>query len=215
LCSTSDSYRVINSPFLHICISVSSQPQKIAMENEIIVFDHGLHFMTFNPKSTDYQAFVNDTKETLQAYREEQHASKVELLLWRETSAQHFPTDTGDFQLKIKDITECVPLHHNRTRSTKTRGVRKAAQEAGYRFLTLQEYVQNKDGGREESTTPRRITNDNNPTLVMLPFYEYTRKLLHLHAGECTHYCHSTDVWLPIFRGLRLALDHRYPSTQQ
>ena len=55
-------------------------------------------------------------------------SSRVKLLFWRETSAQHFNNTSGDWTLDTvpKYGKGCIPLRHNRTESIRTQWMRDA-----------------------------------------------------------------------------------------
>ena len=72
--------------------------------------------------------------------------------------------------------------------------MRKAAQDAGFSWKKV----------TENSFLDEPVENNE---LVFLPFREYTLPLHYLHPTECSHYCHTPFLWLPIWRNLRIAMD--------
>lgn len=178
------------------------------------MFDHGLHYLP----SQYPDLMVEEMTEMLKDYRF--NGSKVQMLTWRETSAQHFDSVNGDYLGSQTDFLKCVPLR-NGTYSTREPVMKLAAKHAGYHFETLQEYIAAddipekhsllRDYPQSNSTASLSPPTPNDmPKLVMIPYFRFTRDLLRLHGDECAHYCHARDVFNPIFRGLRLAMDKRY-----
>jgi hypothetical protein len=54
-----------------------------------------------------------------------------------------------------------------------------------------------------------RDLNVSQSQLTILPFREYTSQFHDLHAtGDCSHFCTTPSLWMPLWRTLRLALDN-------
>jgi len=87
------------------------------------------------------------------------------------------------------DYTKCTAQQVMRTESSRTAWMAEAAKQSGVGLISVTE------SKREERK------------LMVLPYYEYTSHLLHLHGTECTHYCHTPDLWIPILRGIRVAME--------
>ena len=204
------------------------QIRQIARENDIVMFDHGIHYKphvyySVNPNMEKKKNIVKMDREMTEMLKDYRfNGSKVQMLIWRETSAQHMDSPNGDFRNHI-DPTKCAPLL-NGTYSTRTPVMRLAAKHAGYHFETLQEYIAADDVALKYALLCNYPQSNSNasfspptpndmPQLVMIPYFRFTRDLLRLHPDECTHYCHARDVWNPIFRGLRLAMDKRYGNS--
>lgn len=156
----------------------------IYKHNDIVVFDFGLHFKP----ATELELFATLVKR-LTATKPQPN-----LLAWRETSSQHFSTPYGhyDNQDGIIENKRCVKLSSN-----ETFGVRRNIVEATLR-TQLQE---------PEIWTPGN--------LLFIPFRDFTSGLHDLHnptainggLQDCTHYCHTPYLWMPIWNGLRLGMD--------
>ena len=76
-----------------------------------------------------------------------------------------------------------------------------AATKAGYKIVVANESLESQHHPR----TPR-----DTKELVILPFYNFTAPLYDLHPGECTHFCSTPFLWMPIWRSLRLAMDRQW-----
>lgn len=169
----------------------------IIQTSDIVVFDHGLHWqmpdelVAYRVAMTKYlRGFVEDAKN-------------LTLLAWRETSAQHFDAQGGHFQKKTK----CFPM-----RNVSDHG------DGGFR-LPLMRQAAHDAGLSWKSTLDANFSSspeaENQSELVLLPFRGYTVPLHYFHPGECTHYCHTPYLWLPIWRALRIALDRAVRLKQQ
>ena len=155
------------------------------------------------------------------------HQSRVFL---RETSAQHFDAPEGDFSfvkrtgsvkerrqstttiarsnLLQRDPWQCVPHHsdsgdvnNNTTIGWRQTVLHRAAHRANY---TLHVAGQSPSQPSLRQTT-RHVT--------VLPFADFTKPLYGLHpyeqggkGGDCTHYCSSPYLYMPLWRSIRLAL---------
>jgi hypothetical protein len=146
-----------------------------------LIFDHGLHY-----PPTIRDIFINETTRLLETAKD-----KLRLLAWRETSAQHFQTEDGDF---VGKITPCGPLNQS------TKGYRANAMNTVLENLNMTMIDASEPGFRSRPLSPQQ-------ELVFLPYRQYTGNLFDLHPGECTHYCSTPYIWLPVWRTLRLAFD--------
>lgn len=159
--------------------------EEILPNSDIVIFDHGLHWRPFQQAS-----FQGEMASYLGGFRD----SNLTLLAWRETSAQHVDGFGGHYRTaKEKKSKICQPITSGKEGYRKPL-MQQAAMEAGLKWKNLfDESFVNEPAERDE--------------LVFLPFRNYTVPLHWLHPGECTHYCHSPYLWLPLWRNLRIALD--------
>jgi hypothetical protein len=165
------------------------ETQNIARESDIIVFDHGLHWVP-----DEKNDFRNAMATLLRGYSQNKtRGDKLKLLAWRETSAQHFNSSTGDYSFGLPYDTECLPIREYLPFRTTL-----MAEAAGLAGFTI-----------SNASDPLFMSQpvSRGDELVILPYYHFTSEMHQLHPGECTHFCHTPYVWLPIWRTLRLALD--------
>jgi hypothetical protein len=174
----------------------NKETKNIARESDIVVFDHGLHWGL-----DEKNDFKNAMATLLRGYsRNETKGDKLKLLAWRETSAQHFNTSTGDYSSDSPYETECIPIR--KYQPFRAPLMTEAAGLAGFTVsnasdpLFLSQPVSRGD------------------ELVILPYNRFTSEMHQLHPNECTHFCHTPNVWLPIWRTLRLALDRAILNTK-
>jgi hypothetical protein len=83
------------------------------------------------------------------------------------------------------------------------RAVADAAAEAGFDRV---------EAGRNMPTFPSGTGNNE---LVVLPYYGFTSDQYTMHPfrgdwQDCTHYCSSPFLYMPIWRSLRLAMDRQF-----
>jgi hypothetical protein len=161
----------------------SEMKKHVISSSDIVVFDHGLHWKPF-----EKQLFLEDMKDYLVAYKD----TNLTLVAWRETSAQHFDSPGGHYGVGKKS-TECVPIiegqqgHHEPL-------MRQATSAAGLMWKSVLD---------ANFSYQKWQPNE----LVFFPYRDYTVPLYYLHPDECTHFCHTPFVWLPIWRSLRVAMD--------
>jgi hypothetical protein len=182
----------------------------IVQHSDIIVFDHGLHWMPL-----EYDAYEWEMTSLLNKYKNQQ----LKLVAWRETSSQHFDAPGGYF-LNRPNFTNpdnsfnCTPIN------TRLAGTYHA--DIGLHFyddymkkaITANNmtYVDASDPNillniPIPTTNTNNNNNSNNSEVVVLPYRDYTFPLHDVHPHECTHYCHDPHVWLPIWRWLRIAFE--------
>ena len=159
---------------------------EIVNSSDILIFDHGLHW-------TPLQAynFREDMTTLIKAYKGQKN---LQLVAWRETSAQHWNATGGHFSFRHVTLSHgCVPMNGGRE-GFRLPLIQNASRTVGMTVLNAMDPT--------FSSQPRR-----EDELVILPFREYTNELHYLHPGECTHFCSSPYVWLPLWHSLRVAVD--------
>ena len=122
--------------------------------------------------------------------------SNFSLVLFRETSAQHFDIANGMYKIGISVRSKkCTALEWTDMVGIRDRTVETAARHAGYDIVTM------------VNATLRK------GTMTMLPFHNFTAALHGSHpydeeiGGECTHFCTTPLLWIPLWRTLRIAMD--------
>ena len=168
----------------------------IMANNDILVFDHGLHYGSFEDGGAQFlsemttlvnalagNTFLNETEDNLQpevdVQRQSNGKSRLKIVAWRETTAQHYDTAGGDYHPDA-NFTYCAPI-----------------KMADWR-RPLMDQILNITG----VAFPQQFD--------ILPFHEYTSHLHDLHSSngdDCSHYCSTPSLWLPLWRTLRLAID--------
>ncbi|KAL3943202.1 MAG: hypothetical protein SGBAC_002732 [Bacillariaceae sp.] len=164
----------------------------ILPHSDIVIFDHGLHW-----KPTEKSRFAKSMTRYMNGFED----ANLTMLAWRETSAQHLDSDGGHYGLATKSR-KCVPISADHHAGFRRPIMQRAAENAGLRWRSLVE--------ADFSTQP--VDKERNE-IVFLPFRDYTVPLHYLHPNECTHYCHTPYLWLPLWRSLRIALDRAVSDT--
>jgi GDSL/SGNH-like Acyl-Esterase family found in Pmr5 and Cas1p len=187
---------------------------EVATSADILILNLGLHWawngrmpetgrMHYRKSVADFLHFLKTTTNT----------TSSKLLIWRETSAQHFDADGGDWGLRTNTSSnQCVPIQNYTTAAAAWREsrVQAAAKAQGYRVVSAMDthYVGPTRSQEEEVNDDPGSTK---PELVILPWWNFTAQLHMMHpAMECTHYCYSPFLYLPLWKGLRLAMDLKY-----
>lgn len=150
----------------------SEEIKEIAASNDILIFDHGLHYGAWSGTE-----FIDDMTRMMQMITNS--STPMQLLAWRETSAQHFNTSGGHYVPPLEN--RCVPMD--------------AADVEGHNIMgEMMKNVTNNTGTEK--------------LLTVFPFRAYTSQLLALHTNsDCSHFCSSPSLWLPLWRSIRIALD--------
>jgi hypothetical protein len=138
---------------------------------------------------------------------------RVKLLVHRETSAQHFDADGGEFSIwypqREHRTNVCWPMTHNDTSvGWRERAIQRAANESGHSLVMT------------GSNMPAPLDASPNLTeVVILPYFNFTS----LHHGmhprdggfqDCTHYCSSPYVYYPLWRSLRFAMERQFARSR-
>lgn len=176
-------------------------------QTDVLVVNYGLHWVL----GTHRVSFQPDTfrvklRKCLAYWSN--FTSFPRLVVFRESSAQHFDSNGGEYWLRRNKSDACVPLQHQHWNESENLGwreelVRRVVQNQGYKLLTANESLSSQpDYGRRE--------------IILAPFLHYTAKLEFMHAnptvGDCTHYCYSPYLWWPFWRSLRMAMDRRFDT---
>jgi hypothetical protein len=177
--------------------------QYVFNTSDIVVFDFGLHYIPSWHldlfKSTMQRVLdvsVARNRRVLSNSNSGDNGDRPHLLIWRETSAQHFNLPGGHFEPGVAN--GCVPIT---TTSNVTDDIRLSVLQE---IATLQNY----------STWHGLETSDDNnntkPSLLYIPYRAFTSGLVHLHnpdnPEDCTHFCHTPYLWLPIWHHLKNGL---------
>ena len=162
----------------------------IARMSDVIIFDWGLHY-----KSNDIREYGTSLMSFLNAMKNEDV-----IVMHRESTAQHFDGHGGE-HLDGTPLDVCVP-NNAEFESFRTRLLREVAAHCSVEVIETKELY-----SRNTLSTHR------DHHLYMIPFYNFTSKLFQLHPKECTHYCHTPFLWLPIWRHIRLYFDYMNQSS--
>jgi hypothetical protein len=156
---------------------------------DIVMFDHGLHYLT----DAEQHILANESLPYLKLLSE-----RVPLVLWRETSAQHYATHGGHYRFGLPlENASCVPIPPlDVSTSVVTNTMNALLRQLDMTLV---------NAGEADFFQKAPQANE----LVFLPFRLYTMPLWNVHAGspDCTHFCSTPYLWLPIWRTLRIALD--------
>ena len=148
-------------------------------ESLMIFINVGLHYVS-NPiphfSRSDYRTQITEALKYLNDKSLNNKNKKKIRIIWRETSAQHFPTYNGYWpgvKFAEKMDVKCVPIK-NRT------------EAADWRNLDAKE-----------------IITKNKFNIKIAPFYEDTVPLYNMHVNghlrDCTHLCWSPMLYQKLF----------------
>jgi hypothetical protein len=174
---------------------------------DVYFFNYGLHY---RPQTR--QKYMDNLRAYLETMK---NFANWKLLVFRETTAQHFDIPGGDFlgwsQPKPWfDSDLCVPIRPSPTRGFREPIFHQAAADAGFVPFVVDSSMQPLINGVRE--------------IAILPYYNFTAKLHDLHIisninsakneteykGECTHFCSTSFLRLPLWRSFRLAMDRQF-----
>ena len=166
------------------------QHAAIASQSDIMMIDYGAHYLPGRKK------WRNEFKQSIQSLLKVFDNSEC-LLMYRETAAQHFDSNGGEYEQWMhedwKNIT-CRPIRGT-IMKWRTKIFESAAGEGGYSIV--------------DSFQPMQAgAQDKKKEVAFLPFFDYSSKMLSLRDGtDCTHFCYTPHLWYPIWRHMRIAID--------
>lgn len=167
---------------------------------DVVMLNFGVHW-------TDRAEYETDMAKLF--HRLWARRSGTKLLVWRETTAQHFANPGGEFTLAAYKAELCKPVrfadHGTGAYQWRDATVAAAARKVGFDVR----FANDTRGGATEKEW-------NADALAWIPFYNFTLQLSDLHPrqggdglglGECTHFCSTPHLWMPIWKGLRVSLE--------
>ena len=182
-------YFIYSVPF-----NVPEEADEINQAGGILWFNFGLHdgANQLDQLESDMTAFF----ATIRAN------STFSLILFRETTAQHYDTPSGLWHVQPHRGLFCTPLEWTDEVGRRDQAVLNAALAVGYELVP---------------PTAASFSEDCDK-IVVLPFHNFTAELHaghpHDHGdynnmtrGECTHFCSTPLLWMPLWRTLRIAMD--------
>lgn len=188
--------------------------KEIIETTDVLVVNFGVHFSWKH--RARFRARMQQLWEALYTFA----SHRFTLLAFRETTAQHFDADGGDYHLAAAAINStdglpnrCVPMQWGSLAGWREAVVKEEATRAGFRVV----------GPFDDK--PSTAKDDTRPHVVVLPFFNFTAEHPDLHptipatvnssnltaagAADCTHYCSTPFLWMPLWRSLRVALERK------
>jgi hypothetical protein len=201
----------------------------VVQNTDILVFDHGLHWLeseanefqeamitlldAFKQKPTIERLPFNSTSisnsdeipqgiqqqipENVGQGEQTIHPHTLKMVAWRQTTAQHFKSPSGHYPGEGGlFLAGCVPIDP-------------ANDIEGYRLSIMEKVAKAAEFIMLNALDPnfQSLKRQSVDELIFLPYREFTFPLHYLHPDECTHFCHDPNLWLPIWRSLRIAVD--------
>ncbi|CAB9524637.1 expressed unknown protein [Seminavis robusta] len=222
---TMNFFQVYILPFQH-----TFEMEEVADSGEVLILGWGLHWNSDNPQHplSLPSAYVSAMKGFLSFIRH--NGTRTQLLVHRETSAQHFDAIAGDYSKWSQTpnkVQECRPIGFHAELSTwRERCVKEAALQAGYHYRVADTsmppilHTGSSQGNNGRSAINKELVQQNATSLhprkelLVLPYYNFTAPHYDQHPPEkeadCTHYCPSPFLFLPLWRSLRIVMDRQY-----
>jgi len=169
---------------------------KVATAADILIINLGLHWAwngrMFSTGRMHYRKSMNEFLRFLK------NNGTFKLLLHRETSAQHFDADGGDWGLRSENSSQsCVPIRNY------------LSEAAAWREGMLSSAARSQ--GFQMTLPSANVDQANDNELVILPWWNFTAQYYKMHPRhECSHYCSSPFLFVPLWRSLRLAMERRF-----
>ena len=236
---------------------------EILEETDVLVMGFGLHWhhsALGSPSILQKDAYIDAMSDFLTQVQ----LHNVSVVAHRETSAQHFDSPGGAFELyghsaDSNSSVKCVVNNdHIRPHSSlywRERAVQVASQRAGFHYHVVDDITSSSTIRRQRKSRRRliatnskssnnisdaviwnvslqslsNITNDEEelqtvrPRLFVLPYHNFTHRFHRMHPTnrepdtdklqDCTHFCGSPFMYMPLWRPLRLILDGYHHQT--
>lgn len=182
----------------------------LTAQADVVVLGFGLHYWYDNTTVYTFKrmdSYIQAMSTLFQNVTEQNH---VKLLVHRETSAQHFDANGGEFVLWYNNRTNLQPTcqQFSPTDSSvawREKAIQSAAFQSGHNLVqagpNMMPYQENKK------------------EVVVLPYFNFTSQHFNMHPTEsesddCTHYCSSPYVYYPLWRSLRFAMDRQFGTKE-
>jgi hypothetical protein len=171
--------------------------ERFVRAGDVLVLGFGLHW--------GKKAYDDYAKQMANILRKIHKAGHIQLVVHRETSAQHFEAPTGDYSMQAENSSgTCVPTDFDDSHVWwRENTVKQATADANYSYA-----VAGPDMPQKNKSTPR---------VVVAPWFHFTGQHYQLHPynqrspkQDCTHFCGSPFLYLPVWRGLRIAMDSEF-----
>jgi len=174
--------RVANASMHHLRKAVEEAVK--GHDSVMILINMGLHYVS-NPIAqftrTDYISQMTNALTYLHNMATSHAPTKRMRILWRETTAQHFPTPDGYWPgvRYAKDMkVGCVPIAN-------------PGPESDWRNSDIEHIVKSNGLGKH---------------IKIVPFFNITRPLwsehVNGHLRDCTHFCWSPMLYQPLFHAM-------------
>ena len=193
---------------------------------DVLVVNFGVHWLRGARRNVQQPSrLISGWEGTLRHWMSTNTTSFPRLLAVRETTAQHFRGEDGEYYLRNPNIQECVSLQGRRSNLFGWRdklATELAAQhgmpivrldELGVRPSGQESITDESNEQQEHQQRQDQKYDDNKREMVILPFREYTAELHFLHPFDgidCTHFCYTPLMWTPLWRSLRIAMDSKF-----
>ena len=187
---------------------------EIIANTDVLVLGFGLHWWYTNDTPHTFRRAESYVVAMKTFFRRVALQGDLQLLVHRESTAEHYDSPGGDGYVwsQNNDASkshQCQPIDSSDTVAYwRERSVAKAAQQAGFDLITA-----------GPDMPPYNETGNNE--VVALPYYYFTEKQYSMHpyqrdfVQDCTHYCSSPFLYMPLWRSLRFAMDRQFWNSNQ
>ena len=201
---------------------------EITATADVVVLGFGLHWWYDNTTGLIFKRQSSYVSAMTELFQNITKQGRVKLLVHRETSAQHFDADGGEFSTwwhhpnRTTQLAQTCQAFANTDQSAGWRetAIQQAAQQSGHALVVagpdMPELSQQHSRIRRRlAASHRNNTADVQPEVVVLPYFDFTSQLHSLHPvqdnfQDCTHYCSSPFAYYPLWRSLRFAMDRQF-----
>ena len=185
--------------------------EEMLSTTQVLILGMGLHWTWMDGGAKAANAYAPAVMDFVQQAATNA-TSRVELIIQRETTAQHFDVPGGDFKewnnKKGQDPSmryECVA--HVPGESTNWREKYLDNAMSHHNFTRIM---------AGPSMPP--LLAGNPPEVITLPYHNFTQRFPTMHPNggnatllhDCTHYCSSPFIYMTLWRSIRLAMDRKY-----
>lgn len=187
------------SPHVEICMYDHYRPYldmiqhvAIANQSDVMMINYGPHYLP------GVKEFAIEFELSIKNLLHVMNSSECHLM-YRETAAQHFNSNGGEFETRMHSGVN-VSCQAIRGPIMKWRKdiFERSAEENGYSIVNALQPM--------EANSTR--AQDRKKEVAFIPLFDYTSKLHTLHDPvDCTHFCYTPHLWYPIWRHMRIAMD--------
>jgi hypothetical protein len=192
----------------------------------IVLFNMGLHFNTEKKELEEgYHKLFSFSIKTL-------IGEKQQIIMFRETNAQHFPSKTGLFENGMSSVVSSEGIYG---KNDKINHIYSSSLSLSSSNVSDTEYL-NKvfftecrpiltkelyDEQNWRNQIMEKVVNELDPShshIHIIPFYSITAPRYDLHIEEkydCTHLCHGPMVWFTVVHQMTIQLEKKFGQFQK
>lgn len=204
----------IQYSMMYLLPLINNAVLELTAKADVVVLGFGLHWWHGDATPHVFKrqsSYVSAMQDVFHNITQQNH---VQLLVHRETSAQHFDSNGGGFSEwwdhHDQRQQQCQPMNYSDSSvGWRETAIQQAANQSGHDLIIAGPHM-------PPSNNINAKNQQHQPEVVVLPYFDFTSQLHSLHPlpengfQDCTHYCSSPFTYYPLWRSLRFAMERQF-----